>query len=208
MRWTLLLFLFILPFVTQAQDESNEVVQFSGLIVYGDSLAPVPFASVYRVRDRQGTVTDTRGFFTIPVLKGDTIQFSSVGFQPSRMVVSDTLSSNRYNVVQYMSKDTIFVETAFVYPWPTKAALKQELLALNLYEDEAERARKNLESIMMYNRMTEMGMDGGENYKFAMQAQTQSIRYAGQVPPQNIFNPVAWAQFVEAWRNGAFKKKK
>ena len=32
--------------------------------------------------------------------------------------------------------------------------------------------------------------------------------YAGQVPPQNIFNPAAWGEFIKAWKRGDFKKKK
>jgi hypothetical protein len=26
-------------------------------------------------------------------------------------------------------------------------------------------------------------------------------------PSINLFNPIAWAQFIEAWKVGAFKKK-
>ena len=48
---------------------------------------------------------------------------------------------------------------------------------------------------------------GGENYKIAMQQQAQRISYAGQAPPQNIFSPIAWAQFIKAWQSGAYKKK-
>jgi hypothetical protein len=31
--------------------------------------------------------------------------------------------------------------------------------------------------------------------------------YAGQNPPQNIFNPAAWAEFIQAWKRGDFKRK-
>lgn len=188
-------------------EDANDVVQFSGIVVTGDSLSPVPFVTVYRTRDAKGTITDTKGFFSIPVLKGDTIRFSSIGYVPTQMSISDTLSANRYNVVQFLGVDTVMVATTFIYPWPTKQKMKEEILALRLEDDQAERARKNLESIMMYNRMAEMGMDGGENYKVAMQQQAQRISYAGQAPPQNIFSPIAWAQFIKAWQGGAYKKK-
>lgn len=188
-------------------EDANDVVQFSGIVVTGDSLSPVPFVTVYRTRDAKGTITDTKGFFSIPVLKGDTVRFSSIGYVPTQMNISDTLSANRYNVVQFLGVDTVMVATTFIYPWPTKQKMKEEILALRLEDDQAERARKNLESIMMYNRMAEMGMDGSENYKVAMQQQAQRISYAGQAPPQNIFSPIAWAQFIRAWQDGAYKKK-
>ena len=31
--------------------------------------------------------------------------------------------------------------------------------------------------------------------------------YQGQTPPQNIFNPAAWADFIQAWKRGDFKNK-
>jgi hypothetical protein len=29
----------------------------------------------------------------------------------------------------------------------------------------------------------------------------------GQTPVNNLFNPVAWSQFVEAWKKGDLKRK-
>jgi hypothetical protein len=31
--------------------------------------------------------------------------------------------------------------------------------------------------------------------------------YRGQIPPMNIFNPMAWAEFIESWKRGDFKRK-
>ena len=31
--------------------------------------------------------------------------------------------------------------------------------------------------------------------------------YQGQTPPMNIFNPAAWADFIQAWKRGDFKNK-
>jgi hypothetical protein len=30
----------------------------------------------------------------------------------------------------------------------------------------------------------------------------------GGMPTINLTNPIAWAQFLQAWRNGAYKKKR
>jgi len=46
---------------------------------------------------------------------------------------------------------------------------------------------------------------GGETFKYSMQEYQQQIYYAGQAPPMNIFNPVAWGQFIQAWKRGDFK---
>ncbi len=46
------------------------VVQLTGVVVEGDSLGPVPFATVYRARDQRGTITDEYGFFCHPGARG------------------------------------------------------------------------------------------------------------------------------------------
>lgn len=53
-----------------------DVVQISGMVVTGDSLSPLSFATVYRMRDSRGTMTDANGFFSIPALEGDTLRVS------------------------------------------------------------------------------------------------------------------------------------
>ena len=35
----------------------------------------------------------------------------------------------------------------------------------------------------------------------------QKVYTAGQYPVNNLLNPIAWAQFIDAWRQGKFKKK-
>ena len=67
--------------------EATGVVQVSGLVVTGDSLSPLPYCTVYRARDRRGTMTDLRGFFSLPALEGDTLEFSSVGYVTRRAVI-------------------------------------------------------------------------------------------------------------------------
>ena len=42
-----------------AKDSIEEdVVQVSGLVVTGDSLTPLPYATVYRARDQRGAMTE------------------------------------------------------------------------------------------------------------------------------------------------------
>ena len=48
-------------------------------------------------------------------------------------------------------------------------------------------------------------MDAQENADRYLRAEAQKYDWAGQAPPQNIFNVFAWAQFIEAWKRGDFK---
>lgn len=189
------------------QDSLQKVVQFSGVVVTGDSLNPVPFTTVYRERDQRGTITDSYGFFSIPTFVGDTIRFSCIGYMKSDYVIPDSLQDDRYNIVQILGRDTIQVSTTFVYPYPTKERFRQEFLALDLAQSKDELAEKNLEAALLYERMQESGMSASENYRYAVQQQSRQISYAGQMPTISLLNPIAWAQFIQAWKNGAFKKQ-
>lgn len=189
------------------QDSLQKVVQFSGVVVTGDSLNPVPFTTVYRERDQRGTITDSYGFFSIPTFVGDTIRFSCIGYMKSDYVIPDSLEDDRYNIVQILGRDTIQVSTTFVYPYPTKERFRQEFLALDLAQSKDELAEKNLEAALLYERMQESGMSASENYRYAVQQQSRQISYAGQMPTISLLNPIAWAQFIQAWKNGSFKKQ-
>ena len=192
---------------TAQTGSTPQVVQFSGLVVTGDSLVPVAFTTVFRERDQRGTITDNLGFFSIPALAGDTVSFSCIGYLPATFVIPDTLSESRYNMVQLLSRDTVMLSTTFIYPWPTKERFKQEFLALDLPNSKEDLARKNLETAAMYERMRQIDPDYRDAYHYAMSRNTQQITYAGMTPTTGLFSPLAWAQFINAWRNGAFKRQ-
>ena len=46
-----------------------------------------------------------------------------------------------------------------------------------------------------------------ETSSIVIKQQAQDYVYTGQIKPQNIFNPVAWKKFIDAWRRGDFKRK-
>ncbi len=50
--------------------------------------------------------------------------------------------------------------------------------------------------------------DGTESVDLQLREAAASRYYEGQFKPQNVFNPVAWKQFIEAWKRGDYKKKK
>ena len=48
------------------------------------------------------------------------------------------------------------------------------------------------------------GREASNNY---LRQTANKYYYAGQAPPQNIFNPFAWSEFIKAWKRGDYKKK-
>jgi len=208
MKNTLLLVLFILVSTISFSQKDDDLIQFSGVVITGDSLSPVPFTNVLIEQSNRGTMTDYYGYFSFVAQKGDSVLFSAVGFQKSRFVIPDSLESNKYSLIQIMVQDTIQLQPAVVYPWPTREQFKEAFLALEVPDTDADRAARNLARADMIARMDATMPSGGETFKYSMQEYQSQIYYAGQAPPQNIFNPLAWAKFIEAWKRGDFKSER
>jgi hypothetical protein len=192
---------------TRSQVLDSTLVQFSGLVLTSDSIMPIAYVNIYIPGTGRGTVSDLNGFFSFVAHKGDEVRFSSVGFKSSAYIIPDTLSSYKYSMVKLMTTDTFFLDEAIIQPLPSRQMFDHYFVKAEVPDDDLERARKNLEREAMRERIEQMGMDGQENSKYYLQQQAQKFYWAGQIPPMNIFSPLAWAKFFEAWKRGDFKKK-
>ncbi|HXD78891.1 MAG TPA: hypothetical protein VN616_13835, partial [Puia sp.] len=47
--------------------------------------------------------------------------------------------------------------------------------------------------------------NAGEAVSTYLRQSAQRYYYQGQAPPQNILNPLAWADFIQAWKRGDFR---
>lgn len=183
------------------------LIQFSGVVVEGNELRPVPYTSIIVKNTHRGTISDFYGYFSFVAKVNDTIEFSAIGFSPAQYIIPDTLSSNTYSLIQVLLKDTVYLRLTEVFPWPSKEQFKQAFLNLDLPEDDLARASKNMDRSDIKDQMVGMAMDASLNYKYSSQQYQSKLYYAGQYPPNNLLNPIAWAKFIKAWKNGDFKKK-
>lgn len=205
----ILFIFFCLPIYSQAQEnDPGKLVQFSGIVVTADSIQPVPFTTIVVKNTWRGTVADYYGYFSFVARKLDTIAFSSVGFRKSIFVIPDTITSDRYSLIQVMTADTILLAQTIIYPWPSREDFISAFLNFDVPEDDYERAKKNLEASKIRGIANAYPMDGSLNYKYAMQQHQERLYYIGQTQPITILNPFAWAQFIKAWKEGKFKRQK
>lgn len=201
---------------------SNAVkpVQFSGVVLTEDSLQPIGFATLLVSNRFKGTIADKTGFFSFVVLPGDTIVISAIGRRQAWTYIPKDYTEETFSVVVPLERDTIMLKEVVIYPWATKQQFKEEFLALEVPDTHLDRAKRNLESDLLRELASKMGMDGRENQRYFMQQQMQALYYAGgqrnfmqmggpsSIPiPNTLMNPLAWAQFIKALKNGDFKKK-
>ncbi len=209
LNYFLLILLSVFEFIypLYPQNANTDLIQFSGVVVSSDSLQPIAFTNVIIENSNRGTISDYYGFFSIVAQKKDTIIFSAVGYKKNKFIIPDTLTVNRYSLIQVMSYDTIMLSETVIYPWPTLEQFKQAFMKVEIPDDDLERAKKNLALSEMKERYMNMPMDGSMNFKNLMDNKTSRLYYAGQYPPNNLLNPIAWAKFIQAWREGKFKRK-
>jgi len=152
-------------------------------------------------------MSDVYGYFSFVAQEGDTILFSAVGFTRSQYVIPAELPESKYSMIHVMNRDTVWLRTAVVYPWPSREQFREAFMNLNLPEDDYQITMRNLSPAELVQRMESLPPDGLQSFQYQMAMDNTRLYYSGGTPPINLFNPVAWAQFIQAWQNGAFKRK-
>jgi hypothetical protein len=188
-----------------AQIFDENLVQFSGVIV-NESLKPVPYCGIIERLTRRGTISDANGFFSFVARKNDVIEFTAIGYKNVRFRIPDTLTTHRYSLIQVMTRDTILLKTTVIYPWPTYQQFKEAFVKAKIPDDDLEKARKNLALQEYKESMYSLPMDGKQNYTNFIQNYVSQNYWKGQYAPNNLLNPLAWAKFVKAWKNGDLKR--
>jgi len=204
---TCCLLLFASPVKAQWFDTGN-LVQFSGVVVSADSLKPLPFTHIIIKSTHRGTISDFFGFFSFVAEKGDEIEFTSMGYKKSVYVIPDSLTENRYSLIQMMQTDTIWLTETVIYPWPTPDQFRMAFINTDPPDDDYDRAMKNLSLAELKERAQTMPAGSSVSFKNQIEKTTSRLYYAGQLPPNNLLNPLAWSQFIKAWKNGDFKRDK
>lgn len=201
-------FLF-LPVASKAQFESfkDSVVQLYGIVMTADSLKGLESVSVVVKGQNRGTITNEKGIFSIVVLKGDVIEFSSIGFKHKAINIPKDLVGNQHSVIQLMVNDTIYLAATIIKARPTKAQFERDFVNAVVPDDNITIARKNTDAQTRRLLVSSLPLDGREASSQYLKQASKKAYYAGQTPPMNIFNPFAWAEFIKAWKRGDYKKK-
>jgi hypothetical protein len=185
----------------------EDILQINGITMTSDSLRAVPAASILVVGKNRGVMSGDRGVFSIVVNRGDTLRFSALGFRDKEYVVPQNIRGPFVSLIQLMSQDTFYLSETIVRPLPTKENFDYAFLNWDIPNDQYEIARRNTETYTLRALAATLPKDGRENVQAYMNQRARESVYYGQRPPSNLFNPVAWMQFFDAWKRGDFRRK-
>lgn len=197
------------PFASKAQFENfkDSVVQLYGVVMTADSLKGIPAVSVTIKGTSRGTLTSEQGVFSIVALKGDVIEFSSVGYKPKLVTIPKNIEGSQYSILQLLVNDTVYLAATIIKSRPSREQFERDFLKTIVPDDQLEIARKNNDESRRRILMASLPRDGREAAGRYLSQQAAKTYYSGQIPPMNIFNPFAWNEFIQAWKRGDYKKK-
>lgn len=200
----------MLPVAAKAQFETfkDSVVQLYGIVMTADSLKGLESVSVVIKGQNRGTITNNKGVFSIVVLKGDQVEFTSIGYKPKSIVIPANLEGNQHSIIQLMVTDTVYLAATIIKARPSRAQFERDFLNTDVPDDYITIARKNNSEATRRALVANLPTDGRESSSRYLRQNANKAYYAGQAPPMNIFNPFAWAEFIKAWKRGDYKSKK
>jgi hypothetical protein len=184
----------------------QRVIQFSGLVVNGDKDYGVPGVNLYIPSAGRGTSSNHLGYFSMPVLAGDSVIISAISFKKQYYIVPDD-DRQSISVIIYLKEDTTMLPLVEILPYPTEELFKEAFLSLELPETEMEYMRKNLDEKVMARLRDEMPMSSSANHNHYVNQQFNSMHNRRFQPTLQLLNPFAWAQFIQSVKRGDLKKK-
>lgn len=183
----------VIGFSAEAQ-QTRRVIQLSGVVISSDSTSgPIPGVHVYVPKAGRGTTSNRTGFFSMPVLVGDSVVISSVGFVRQSLIIPN-YHSDFMTIVIEMVEDVTYLQEVTIMEFPTEEVFKQAVLALNVpFDNGVDPRQMNAELMALMMKTTPM--DGAQNYKYYMDQYASSVsdRFQPRVNP--LLNPFNWARF-------------
>jgi len=202
------LFLFSFFVGAQAQspkkDDDSKVIQLSGVVTEMDSSSVLPGVHIYIPKTGRGTISNYYGYFSFPVLEGDSIVFTSVGFERFTFVVPKVGKEDKYTFLVAMREDTTYLPEVEILPYPTEELFKEAVLAMRIpNQEELNNMANNLDPALLQEMYTNMPMDGSMNHRYFSQQYAIHLHDQYGPRPNPLLNPFAWADFIKS-----LKKKK
>lgn len=189
----------------QQQQQKKRVIQLSGVVIGDDStsVSGLPGVHIYVPKAGRGTTTNHVGFFSLPVLVGDSIVVSSVGYQRQHFIVPDNAPEYQTIVITMVTDATLLRELV-VLDFPTEEVFKEAVLAMNIpLENGIDDKNLNQELLALMLKTTPM--DGPQNQRYYLSQWANSSTDRFQPVTNPFLNPFNWVKFFNSLKKD--KKK-
>src|SRR5690606_15537717 len=196
MRIFLFLVFFFLAFVTQAQEK--KIIQFSGLITSVGGELPVPFVTVTnKSYHNQAFAANNEGYFSFVAHPGDTILFTSVGFESLEYVVPQT-NSDKFTAKISMKSMVIELPAITPFPWASIEEFNMVFMSLDMSGGDAARIRRNLspEALAALSAVVPRSAEEIQSFNAMQRHINMSNKAVNQRYANPLLSPFAWGSFI------------
>jgi len=182
----------------------TDAVRLSGIVMDADSRKEVPYVNIQISGTQYGTSSDNTGYFSVFINPGDTLVFTSIGYQDAAFIMPYKVGAKTYSLVQLMRKETMLLDEVVVFPWPTLSNFEQAFLDTQPKKDGMK------ELITEVKRDMNKTVNDNREYEYYYDQMRYQKLYElhGTIPPNNFLNPVRWSNFIQDVKEGKFKKQK
>jgi hypothetical protein len=206
-----IIYIAVLLFASDFLFAQEVLLQWTG-VVRNELMQPIDATYVISQRDSRGTITDAQGRFTIITYPRDTLWVSSLGYRAARIAVPQIPQGASRHFTQdiILVEDTIMLRELVILPWKTYREFREAFLALELPEDDLQRAYHNIAMMQQQLRRSLHGRQPSPNANFRDVMNTRHNRMMNlghMYPMYQIGNPLAWARFFQALQSGEFTKR-
>ncbi|MFT4061176.1 MAG: carboxypeptidase-like regulatory domain-containing protein [Edaphocola sp.] len=185
----------------------QDIIQITGVTMTADSLRAVPDVAIEIKNKDRGTYSSLFGVFSLVCSKGDTLNFSALGYRSKQYVIPKDIEGRYFNVVQLMVQDTFYLPETIIRPLPYGDEFDYAFKYWDIPDDKYAIAQKNTGQRAMAYLRDNMPKNGAENQSYYQRQQSEQGYYYGQQRPIGIFNPFKWGEFFNSWKRGDFKRK-
>jgi hypothetical protein len=199
-------FFIVITFLFGANAQITDIIQVKGMVV-NIHFEPISFVHILIINKKRGTVSDESGKFDFFAEKGDTLQFSSIGYKKSSYYIPTITTSKIFFTVPVLKADTTILKEVIILPWKNYKEFEKIFVETKVIEDDIYRAEKNIALIKFQMLVNDDDIPSapGAAYNLSMQQRVSQLYWKGQTQPLQILNYVAWAKFLDYIKNGKFK---
>mgnify|MGYP003548158756 CR=1 FL=1 len=204
------IFLFSLCAYNTLYAQRGDILQFSGIITSPGSDLPVAYATIKNTSfNNQIFISNNDGYFSFVAHAGDTIQFSSIGYDPVTFVIP-YVSGDKFTAHINMRSLVIELPAITPFPWASYEDYVSEFMAMQNGIDPVANARRNLSPAAM-SALAQLVPRSAEEIQSLNAKQRHGVmsnKNINQRFNNPLLNPFAWAELINQIKRGDYSREK
>ena len=200
---------FILFGSSALRAQEKKIIQYSGIVTTVGSGLPVGYVTVTNLSFRnEAFAANNEGYFSFVAHVGDTIRFTSVGFDPLVVTIPE-VSGDKYTANIIMQNLVTELPMVTPYPWASIEEFNIAFMNLDVSEDNIVRARRSLSYESLAAMAAVIPRDGNEmrSINNAQSFNTMNNKVINQRYANPLLNPFAWGSLIQQITKGNQSRK-